>query len=423
MEINNCLLTMEKFGYIPKKKGNQTVLQQYLADLESKQQVRFPRTEGVRSVISTKAEFIDTISDKDEFLTAYSKHKTLDKLVSFVTKINNNCIYPRYNTLVRTGRTSSYGPNIQQLPRAPGVREIFIPRNPDSVLIASDFNTIELLSLAQCCIDKFGHSRMGDLINQGMDLHKAFASEALEKPISDVTKSDRNMAKAFNFGKPGGLGTRTFITWAKAQYGVELTEERANELHRKWLQTFPEMEYWLRDEQMELVDTSLSGVKDPEIAKAMFRKIVQGITTSVAGNPYSDKVVAWAQQERRRIKYTGRFLVELRTGMRRANCMYTDSRNTPFQGTCAAGAKLALWNVFRAGLCIVAFIHDEILVESPECNWKQDRITLENEMVRGMKTVMPDMKVAVTTSVMRRWIKGAKEYAQGVDACEVDDVY
>ena len=54
------------------------------------------------------------------------------------------------------------------------------------------------------------------------------------------------------------------------------------------------------------------------------------------------------------------------TGRVRGRVGFTQARNTPFQGLAADGAKLALWALIRAGYRVVAFIHDEIIVELPE---------------------------------------------------------
>jgi hypothetical protein len=45
---------------------------------------------------------------------------------------------------------------------------------------------------------------------------------------------------------------------------------------------------------------------------------------------------------------------------------YTHSRNTPFQGLAADGAKLALWRLTREGYRVIGFVHDEILIEVPD---------------------------------------------------------
>src|SRR5262249_29420587 len=51
------------------------------------------------------------------------------------------------------------------------------------------------------------------------------------------------------------------------------------------------------------------------------------------------------------------------TGRLRARATYSARRNTVFQGAASDGAKLALHRLWRAGFTIVAFIHDEVVIE------------------------------------------------------------
>lgn len=51
------------------------------------------------------------------------------------------------------------------------------------------------------------------------------------------------------------------------------------------------------------------------------------------------------------------------TGRLRGGISYTQARNTPFSGLAADGAKLALWDLLHQGFNVVAFVHDEIVVE------------------------------------------------------------
>ena len=69
-----------------------------------------------------------------------------------------------------------------------------------------------------------------------------------------------------------------------------------------------------------------------------------------------------------RLWYAARGLVGRRgvftlTGRLGAAAAYCARHNTVFQGLAADGAKLALWQLYRAGYRIVNFVHDEIVVE------------------------------------------------------------
>src|SRR5262249_23071059 len=110
------------------------------------------------------------------------------------------------------------------------------------------YKTIELVTLAQACVGQFGlDSRMAAAINEGKDLHRLVAARVLKKSEPEVTDAERASAKPINFGKPGGMGTDTLVSYAKVNYGVRLTTAEAEKFSKAWLQLFPEMEDFLED--------------------------------------------------------------------------------------------------------------------------------------------------------------------------------
>jgi hypothetical protein len=98
------------------------------------------------------------------------------------------------------------------------------------------------------------------------------------------------------------------------------------------------------------------------------------------------------------------------TGRVRAGCTYTQSRNTPFQGLAADGAKLALFELIRRGWIVTAFIHDEILVEVPlGSDYASAGDELVNVMVGAMARVCPGVPIECGRPVpMTRWSKDAE---------------
>ena len=166
----------------------------------------------------------------------------------------------RPNVLVRSGRTSWTGPNLQNPPRKGRFRECFVA--PTGCVMASiDYSTLELATLAQVCLILFGESRMAALINDGTDLHAWFGARLLGVSYEDMmqrlgtgdpqAKAVRQVAKIPNFGLPGGLGPKGLVEYA-AKFGVflELDQEvtidgaqvpSARDLCREWKKAFPEM--------------------------------------------------------------------------------------------------------------------------------------------------------------------------------------
>jgi DNA polymerase-1 len=287
-----------------------------------------------------------------------------------------NCpIVARYHTLTETGRTSCSQPNIQQLPRLPGVRECFVPR--EGYLFCSvDYDTLELRTLAQACMDICGYSVIADLLraNPHYDLHsdlaahivgcsvEEFLQRAKEPALKAEYKLHRQRAKIANFGFPGGLGIETTKAFARANYGVELTTDEVKALKSSWLSKYPEVgEYQ--------------------------RKISDSI-------PPGDT----------------RTFSLTRTGFLRGNCRYTQACNFQFQGLAASGAKAALYRVVTSGKPIypIAFLHDEILAEVPIESANEQANLLTKIMVDTMQKLCVDVPITASPALMHRWYKNAE---------------
>jgi DNA polymerase I-like protein with 3'-5' exonuclease and polymerase domains len=95
----------------------------------------------------------------------------------------------------------------------------------------------------------------------------------------------------------------------------------------------------------------------------------------------------------------------------RGRVSFSQARNTPFQGLAADGAKLALWNLLFMEYRVVAFIHDEVLVELPDrggyVNEAQVRQVVEI-MRLSMEEVTGNVPVGCEYTLSRRWSKDAK---------------
>lgn len=319
-------------------------------------------------------------------------------------------LHPRFNPLVATGRPSASNPNIYNIPRLPGVRECIVARE-GYVFVDADFSQAELCSLAQLCYDKFGFSRMREVIKSGLDLHGVFSVELIEvmnkagacrlEPMDydafmklykakDKDADDiRQVAKIYDFGLPGGVGEKAFVTQArvKSRGAVIIPPGTFKPAKRKWLDTFSEVERlfeWVSDR------TRLT------------REELALLPARAPGDPIPSK------------KFT---FVQHRSGRRRGGCNYTEGCNTGFQGLTADGAKNALLKVFTAchtkgdalyGARPVAMIYDEILLETPRAiaghGWKR----FVQLMQDGMNEYTPDVPSTATCEAMVHWSKSAK---------------
>ncbi len=436
-QLSKAETVLRSYGYAPGASGNRSVLKALLAKIEGERGARLPTTPtGQRS---TKESDLAVFRDHP-FIDAYLENKGAAKLRStYVCAFRNagTRVFPRYNPMLVTGRTSCSSPPIQTLPREGNIRECFVPAH-GHVLLAVDYRMLELCTFAQIALRAYGRSRMAELINAGEDLHIHTAAMILNIEKNLVTKEQRQKAKALNFGVPGGMGSNGLATYAREVYGVSLTEQEAAQWRDRLLDIYPELRQHLGerddiDRLAQVLDQEdlPPGCRKPEIAAMILKRIAGGATETSQGRGFSDNELAWAWAQIRALvvgKDKGlredatrrrgsrdlqraidppRVAVTL-TGRVRAGCSYCESRNTPFQGLAADGAKLALYALVRQGYRIVAFVHDEVLIEIPE---QDDYRAVANAVCQIMETSMrmvcPDVAIGTERAVMRRWQKGA----------------
>jgi DNA polymerase I-like protein with 3'-5' exonuclease and polymerase domains len=290
----------------------------------------------------------------------------------------------RPNVLLETGRTSWWGPNMQNPPRKGGVRECFVPR-PGFVYCDCDYDTIELCALAQVLLERFGRSRMAEDIQAGRDLHLGLAADLLGISYEEAARryeegdpsveAARQAAKAANFGFPGGMGVAKFLIAQAAFIPRGLGPAEANawatSLRDAWFRRYPEM-------------------------RSYFAWCAELADVGMVTHPWSGRV---------------------RGGVR-----FTEVANGFFQGRVADGAKLALYRLTREclvgsapllGSRPVLFLHDEVLAEVPEERAHEAGEAMAAVMVAAMQEVIPDVPVKSKPTLMRRWHKGAKPVRVG----------
>jgi DNA polymerase I len=104
-----------------------------------------------------------------------------------------------------TGRLASNDPNLQNIPirTAEGrrVREAFIAP-PGHVILSADYSQIELRIMAHIS----GDPGLLNAFAQGLDVHRATASEVFGVAPAEVSSEQRRYAKTINFGLIYGMG-------------------------------------------------------------------------------------------------------------------------------------------------------------------------------------------------------------------------
>ncbi len=247
----------KKDEYTQKKK----VLQERVTTVYGRLGKSVPMTDPSKKFpygqVKTDAETCDVVDPAtgkpaDSVLAANADYvgvgKVLDTFLKPLLAAGGRPVNPWWNAQLKSDRTSCSGPNMQNPPKAPGVRECIIP-GPGQVFSSVDYSTIELVALADFNEKQFGYSAMAEQIRQGLDLHTELASRLLgtgyaearaNKSRPDVKKA-RNLAKAINFGFPGGMGAARFVHQARKGYGLHFTEAEARAYKALYLRTNPEM--------------------------------------------------------------------------------------------------------------------------------------------------------------------------------------
>jgi len=130
------------------------------------------------------------------------------------------CKYKQNNT--STGRYSTKDPNLQGLPHANEVRSMIIAPTGKKLVIC-DYSQVELRIMAEVANDPV----MMQAYIDGKDLHRITAATVNNISYDDVTPEQRKAAKAMNFGLIYGMSGKTFIQYAKTNYGVDINPDEA----------------------------------------------------------------------------------------------------------------------------------------------------------------------------------------------------
>ena len=169
-------------------------------------------------------------------------------------------IYPMPAITAVTGRVTTKYPNILSLPKADPDESVVVPR-PGSVHLKFDYSQIEIriaAAIAARAMRKGGVEIPADgliaALQAGADIHHvtALACRGVKAPLAAylagerASDTDRQKAKAVNFGLLFGMGDASFRRYSLTNYDVVVSEEEAGEFRIAWYRAYPELEYWHR---------------------------------------------------------------------------------------------------------------------------------------------------------------------------------
>lgn len=246
-----------------------------------------------------------------------------------------------------SGRMACSTPPLQSTPHLDDYRGCFRP-GPGRVFVKADYAQIELRIAAQLTKDQ----ALRKAFRAGEDLHIATARAVLGR---EPEGNDRQLAKALNFGLLYGMGADRLRSYARDQYGVELTPADARRFRGRFFQTYRGLHLWHQSQG-------------------------EGTTT------------------------TRTFLGRTRQRVTR----FSEKLNSPVQGTGADILKLALARLWEDRAAVpsavpVLAVHDEIVMEVEMEEAAACKEWLQRHMETAGTEMLTDVPVVVDAAIVADW--------------------
>ncbi len=167
----------------------------------------------IKTGLSTAAKELEKLKGQHPAIDLILEYRELSKSKStyldalpILVNSKTDRIHTNFNqTITATGRLSSSGPNLQNIPIRSElgcqIRKAFIAE-PGYKLVSIDYSQIELRIAASLANDQ----KMIETFKRGKDIHQQTASEIFGCPLDKVSSLMRRQAKTINFGIIYGMG-------------------------------------------------------------------------------------------------------------------------------------------------------------------------------------------------------------------------
>lgn len=306
---------------------------------------------------STDEEVLDELAADYPLPAKLLEHRSLAKLKGTYTDklplmVNpaTGRVHTNYAQAVAvTGRLASNDPNLQNIPiRTPEgrrVREAFVAP-PGHAIVSADYSQIELRIMAHISEDP-GLLRA---FAEGMDVHRATASEVFGIAPEQVSSEQRRYAKTINFGLIYGMGAFGLA----ASLGIE--RSAATAYIERYFQRFAGVKRYM--------DETRASAKAKGYVETLFGRRI--------------------------------YLPEINGGNGpRRSAAERQAINAPMQGTAADLIKLAMIAVQALldrearGTRMVMQVHDELVFEVPEAEIAWARETVPRVMASVAELKVP----------------------------------
>jgi len=326
-------------------------------------------TKGIRRTKTGWSTEADTLEQLDHpIIKPILEHREISKLKGTYLDALPPLVSPRtgrvhthFNQVVaETGRISSQDPNLQNIPirseLGMKIRKGFIAA-PGHVLIAADYSQIELRILAHLS----GDPVLTEAFRTNIDVHTQTAALVFDTPREQVTKEQRAVAKAVNYG----------LSYGQSAFGLAQTlgidRNKAAEYSRLYFQRFPSIHKFMDD--IVAVARAQGGART---VLGRWRPIPNLMSKSPAARHAAERV----------------------------------AQNTPMQGTGADLIKLAMLRTRERILeenwpvRLLLTVHDELVFEAPPAIAETVGAALKGEM-ENVHTL--DVPLVVDVGIGSNW--------------------
>ena len=178
-------------------------------------ELKLPKTKKIKTGYTTDAESLDWLHQKSghPVLTSLLRIRETKKLGTTVEGLiaeiaKDGRIHTHFQqTVAATGRLSSTGPNLQNIPvrseEGRTIRNCFIAGNGYVGLLTADYSQIEMRIMAHLSNDE----KLLKAFESGEDLHATIAGEIFGVKAHDVDPEMRRQIKAMSYGLAYGLSS------------------------------------------------------------------------------------------------------------------------------------------------------------------------------------------------------------------------
>jgi DNA polymerase-1 len=312
-------------------------------------ELKLPKTKKIKTGYTTDAESLDWLHQKSghPVLTSLLRIRETKKLGTTVEGLiaeiaKDGRIHTHFQqTVAATGRLSSTGPNLQNIPvrteEGRTIRNCFIAGKGYVGLLTADYSQIEMRIMAHLSHDE----KLLKAFESGEDLHARIAGEIFGVKANDVDPEMRRQIKAMSYGLAYGLSS----------YGLsaqlDISPPEAQDLMDKYFERF-------------------GGIRD-------YLKVVVEDARKVG---YTETIMG-------RRRYLPDLMHDNRQRREVAERM---ALNAPIQGSAADIIKLAMLKVQAAiekeklASRLLLQIHDELIVEVVKGEEEQITALVKREM-------------------------------------------